>query len=306
MTLNSRIAGTVVVAAGLTAACSDRATHETGLAMTQTATSSPAFDYDRNAPLEYRTTTVEMRNGVSVHAASYADLAGGRITAYWVVPDGVGPFPAVLFIHPAPGTKDTFLDEAVTLAHLGGASLLIDAPWSQEAWSQQLTKPQSAYDALTPVVTALRRAVDVLLAQQNVDATRIGYVGHSFGALFGGVLSGVEKRINSYALLAGTTSFADAAVGNMPAIKGQPMEEEYQRVLAPIDPIGYVGKASPAAFLFQFGERDGFPREHMASLADAASAPKTVVWYDVDHYGVNEAGRKDRLAWLQEQLALAQ
>ena len=40
-----------------------------------------------------------------------------------------------------------------------------------------------------------RRAIDLMLARKDVDATRVAYVGHSFSAGVGAKLAGVEKRI---------------------------------------------------------------------------------------------------------------
>jgi len=58
-------------------------------------------------------------------------------------------------------------------------------------------------------VIDLRRAVDVVLSRPGVDPKRIGFVGHSFGATWGGVLAGVEKRIKAYVLMAGLPDIAD-------------------------------------------------------------------------------------------------
>ena len=46
----------------------------------------------------------------------------------------------------------------------------------------------------------LRRALDVLLAQPGVDPKRIAYVGHDFGAMYGAVLAGVDRRVSVWAL----------------------------------------------------------------------------------------------------------
>ena len=51
------------------------------------------------------------------------------------------------------------------------------------------------------MVIAERRAVDLLLRQVGVDVKRIGYVGHSYGGIAGGVLAGVEPRIAAFVLL---------------------------------------------------------------------------------------------------------
>ena len=133
---------------------------------------------------------------------------------------------------------------------------------------------------------------------------RIGYVGHSLGALFGGVLSGVEKRIQAFALMAGTGSFTDVAVLSMPFLQGQVLEE-YAQAMTRIDPVYYVSHAAPSALLFQFGLQDeAFPREKVVGFAEAGSEPKLVQWYDAGHY-LNQEARGDRIEWLRTRLGLS-
>src|SRR5512133_2625422 len=57
------------------------------------------FDYDASAPLDLREVGVEHRAGVSVYDITYASPKGGRVPAYVVVPDGTGPFAAVIWGH---------------------------------------------------------------------------------------------------------------------------------------------------------------------------------------------------------------
>jgi hypothetical protein len=68
------------------------------------------------------------------------------------------------------------------------------------------------------------------------------------------------------------------------------------------DPIHYVGRAAPAALFFQFGRLDEFPQEQFERVAQAASEPKLVKWYDTDHYFQLAEAQKDRLDWLQTRL----
>jgi hypothetical protein len=74
------------------------------------------FSYDQKARLFREEAGVEYLNGISLHDISYAGLKGGRIRAYLVMPPGNGPFAGVIFVHPGPGSRSTFLDEAITLA----------------------------------------------------------------------------------------------------------------------------------------------------------------------------------------------
>ena len=74
------------------------------------------FSYSHKSPLNIEEAGIEYQNDISVHDISYAGLKGGRIGAYLVVPPGKGPFAAVIFVHPGPGSRSSFLDEALILA----------------------------------------------------------------------------------------------------------------------------------------------------------------------------------------------
>ena len=150
----------------------------------------------------------------------------------------------------------------------------------------------------------LRRAVDVIETMPKVDTERLGYVGHSYGALFGGVLAGVDKRLQAFVLMAGVGSFSDVAAANIPTLTGQALDE-YHHIVDPIDPIHYIPHAAPAPLFFQVGKQDDFfSRDKFVSYAEAASKPKLVRWYEADHYTLNEVGRKERIDWLTQQFGL--
>lgn len=266
------------------------------------------FNYNRKSPLNVEEVGVEHRNGVSVHDISYASLAHGRVSAYMVRPSGDGPFAGIVFVHPGPGNRSSFLDEAITLAKMGAVSLLIDAPWAYPEFGERAAKMTAEDMRHMFVQTAMNihRGVDLIQSLPDVDTKRIGYVGHSLGALLGGVLSGVEKRIKAYVLMAGTGSFTDVAVLNVPDLKGKRLEE-YSCTMGPIDPIYYVRHAAPSYLFFQFGLQDTFyPKKKFLEYYGAGSDPKSIQWYEADHYRLNEEGRSDRVEWLKRQLCLKQ
>ena len=172
------------------------------------------FSYDQKAPLNREEVGIEYRNGISVHDISYAGLKGGRIRAYLVVPPGNGPFAGAIFVHPGPGSRSSFLDEAITLAKAKVTCLLIDAPWANgpEFGKRASGRPEDVRDWFIEIAIDLRRAIDLISSRPYVDINRIAFVGHSLGALFGGILSGVDKRIIASVLMAGVGSFTDVAL----------------------------------------------------------------------------------------------
>lgn len=261
------------------------------------------FDYDSAAPLDAEDEIAEERNGVQVHDVSFADARGGRISAYWLTPPGRDRFPAVLYVHPAPGDRSTFFDEGIRLGGLGIASLLVEAPWADaEAFARSFGTPEQIRDLFVAIIRNLRRGLDFAIAQPGTDTTNLGYVGHSFGALVGGVLAGIEPRLGALVLIAGAPSFTDVAVANVPSLSGEALEH-FRRVMAPIDPAGFVAGGRPSPLFIQFGERDEFfSREQSQQLADAASEPKLVRWYDTDHYFRSEEAKRDRVEWLSATL----
>jgi len=264
------------------------------------------FSYNQNAQLNKEEAGRDYQSGTSVHDISYAGLKGERVRAYLVAPAGEGTFPGIIFVHPAPGNRSSFLDEAITLARANAFCLLIDAPWAKgaEFGKRAGGRPEDVRDWFIEIAIDLRRAVDLISSLPFVDINRIAYVGHSMGALFGGILAGVDRRIKSGVLMAGVGSFSDVAQLNMPSLAGEELKR-YKTIMEPIDPIGYIKDAAPAALFFQFGLQDAFfPRQKFLDYYGAASEPKSIQWYDADHYSINEVGRPDRIKWLKERIQL--
>ena len=260
------------------------------------------FSYNQKAPLNQEEAGIEYRNGVSVHDISYAGLKEGRIRAYLVVPPGNGPFAGIIFVHPGLGSRSSFLDEAITLAKANAICLLIDAPWANgpEFGKRASGRPEDVRDWFIEIAIDLRRAIDLISSLPNVDLNRIAFVGHSLGALFGGILSGVDKRIKASVLMAGVGSFTDVAQLNMPNLAGGELEK-YKTIMEPIDPVRHIKNAAPMALFFQYGIQDVFfSKQKFSDYYDAGSVPKSIRWYNADHYSLNEEGRSDRIEWLKE------
>ena len=278
------------------------------------------FVYDQKAPLEVRTIGRSSRQDVSIIDLTYASSLGGRVPAYLVVPAGKGPFAAVLFGHwmmegsPLRNRRE-FLEEAVVMARAGAVSLLIDAPLVRPGFVVEKDLPRAwahSAEASRQQVIDFRRGVDMLTSRADVDPARLAYVGHSFDAHVGGILTGVEKRIGSFVLMAAT--FADEEYvfdpenADMRALR-QRIGDETLRVLFRKyvwdDPVYFIGRSAPAAVFLQFGRNDepipeGLARRHY----DLFAQPKRIAFYDAGH-ALNREARRDRVAWLAERLSLA-
>jgi len=279
------------------------------------------FEYDASADLDPQYAPSEEFPGYTVRDLSYASPLGGRVPAFLVVPRGEGPFPALLYMHHGFGNRRTFRPEAEVLAGAGVVSLLLDSPFVRPEFrrSDRTGQPVEAVAAAEAalyrqLVVDCRRGVDLLASLPEVDAERIGYVGHSLGATWGGPLAGVERRLRALVLMAGYPSIADAYRSNphpvIAALRsrlGPEDLETYLAVLAPLAGEPQVARAAPAALFFQFALRDEFiTRQEAERYYAAASQPKDVAWYDTDHLFTGTAApRLDRVTWLAARLGFA-
>ncbi len=229
-------------------------------------------------------------------------MVAGR-KAYLVRP--TGPVKAaVLFVHwYEPGSADSnrtqFLAQALELARGGVVSLLPETMWSDPEWFRK-RDPSKDYEASLETVVELRKAIDYLLEQPGVDASRFAYVGHDFGMMYGLLLSRDEKRPRGWALQAGTAGFDEWFLLGR---KGIP-EAEKQKVrerLAPLAPVRFIGDLG-VPVLLQFGRIDPYvPQVQAELLVERAKAPKQVIFYEAGH-GLNEEAVQDRMKWLRELL----
>lgn len=275
----------------------------------------PALDqllaYEASRPLDVQVIGAARKGDVRIEDVTFGSVAGNPpIQAYVVRPEtGSGPFAGVLFVHwfapPNPSSNRTqFLREAEALARRGTVSLLVSTFWSDPFRYQKRTWESDFQNSINQAKD-LRRALDVLLAQPGVDAKRIGYVGHDYGAMFGALVAAVDARPKAYVHIAGTARFADWYLfGSSTGVPQGAALEGFRAQLGPIEPVNVIGKAKAPLF-FQWGETDKYtPRKDFIAVYMAAPEPKRIATYPSDHDMSAEIIRHDRMVWLAEQLGL--
>ena len=274
------------------------------------------FDYDAKAPLDIHDKIIEEFDGGSLHDITYVSPKGGPVAAYLVVPKGKGPFAAVLFGHWGNGTRTEFIPEAKLYARAGAVSLLPDYPWDRpQPWHKtpnHYDKPELDREIEIQAVLELRRGIDLLLARPDVDPKRLAYVGHSYGAQWGSILSAVDKRMKTSVLMAGVGEIGDIFLrGNDPGIielrKSRPpgQFERYAQIAGEIDALHFVGHAAPIPLLFQFANFEQlFDKTSMEHYATTATDPKKVLYYDAGHDLNDPQALQDRYDWLAKYIDL--
>jgi dienelactone hydrolase len=272
------------------------------------------LDYDHQAPLDIKETSVEKWGKISVHDLSYASPKGGRVPAYLVVPDGKGPFAAILWGHwywanSSMRNRSEFLDEAIVLAHSGVVSLLPDGPIARLGHVENnASLNEDEVADLIQAIVDMRRGADLLLAREDVDPARLAYVGHSYNASVGGFLSGMDKRVKCFVLMAGGLSDAlDLQTDELKQYRQKVGPEKFDAFVAKsswLDPGLFISHATPAVVYLQYGGQEKFlTPERARKYAALVSDPKQLKIYDAPH-GLNAEARRDRVNFLCEQLRL--
>lgn len=268
------------------------------------ASPAPDFGYDGSLAPAVETGTVTRSGFIETRDVMFVS-AGQRIGASLVRPIDGARHAGILFVHwlgdPKTTNRSEFMPDALELAKHGTTSLLVDAMWAQPNWFDTRTT-SGDYAASIAQVVALRRALDVLALQADVDPVRIAYVGHDFGAMYGALVAGVDTRPRIFVFMTPTVTFWEwYLLGVRPSDKYAYIEQ--MRVL---DTVAYLPRATMRATLLQFGKRDSYVPQAAAQEFSAAvpACDKTVKTYDADHDLAIAAARTDRLTWLEEHLSL--
>ena len=262
--------------------------------------------YRKLDPNDLRLIGKGAHDGIETQLVVMQTPFGARRVAELYSPQTESPCAAILYLHwYEPGSPDSdrsqFQGEAKELAQCGAVSLLIETMWSDRDFFIKRTQREDLQNSIEEVVN-IRRAIDLLLSQTNIDEDRVALVGHDFGGMYGVLAGSLDQRPSHYVVMAATPRFPDWY------LYGPKMEEqardEFIRQFSSFDPVSHIANLSPAPVLFQFGTDDPHvPTERAEEFFNAASQPKEIKWYEAGH-GLNETATSDRKDWLKEKIHL--
>jgi dienelactone hydrolase len=264
------------------------------------------FAYDANAPLNLDKTVEAMNNGIQVSRINFDSPVGGRVTGMMFDPiTRTGPRPGIILIAGMANSR-AMTGQAIPLAAGGAVVLTIDAPFHRRGPPFLRFSPQDRAEQVQ-LIKDLQRAVDVLGARPNVDASRIAYVGVSYGGSIGALLVGVERRLKAAVLVVPDgglvtreTGPGDVALSRLSCAQ----RAAWVRDMSAVEPIRFVPHAGPTALLLQNGRNDtAVPARDAEALHKAAPQSRTVRWYPTGH-SLNQQATIDRHDWLNGQIGL--
>ena len=249
---------------------------------------------------------------MTVYQVTYQS-SGYEVPAYLAIPDGQGPFPAVLYAHGYGVGPKWFVPDAVALAREGYAGLLIQYPLSREPMVGFYScDARSDIEGYVQYLVDLRRGLDLLETLPEIDDERIGVLGHSLGAEVVGILTGLEgRRVDAFVIMDGVGSLSEDTGNNECASLQDDELLRFREQIAVLNAVNYVGHDRGAALLFQVSSTMMEGTGYTALMHfEIAPEPKTLMEYpEYDHvFGCFDftlcdpslPPYVDHRAWLQE------
>lgn len=231
----------------------------------------------RTAPLNAKVTAVHAADGFKFETVMFESLPGYRVTANLFVPEGKGPFPA-LIISPghSPAGKEGDYRFAANFARAGFVVLAYDIVGEGERWqhydpelnASKLERPTAehslaAYQSLLvgqPVVRFFindaMRGIDYLASRPEVDAQRIGAYGCSGGGAVTAYVAALDSRVKA----AASACFVTTMHHLLTTIGPQEGEQSTPGFTAAgLDLVDWVELAAPRPYAIVSTTEDMFP-----------------------------------------------
>lgn len=257
------------------------------------------YEYDASQPFDYRVTGESKESGATMYEITYRS-GSHKVPARLVIPDGSGPFPVIVYAPSNDIGISWFGGDSMEMARAGYAGLLVSSPEGRPPYTcfyWTCWQPEKALKAMTTYVIDISRGIDLIESLPEIDAERIGFVGHGIGGDVGAILSGIDDRIDAFAIDGPDAFYGDIAVDMAHAGEGPPLDEipAYQDGVASLNAVNYVGHNRSSAFLMQVGTayRDD-TADRLQILFDALPEPKTWKWQDGDiFFGCSRYGDCD-------------
>lgn len=238
---------------------------------------------------------------------------GKDIEAYLVSPlvSKLEKRPAILYVHwydprVSNSNRDEFLNEAKDMAQQGVVSLLVSTFWSVPGGTYKERRWQNDYENTVDQTQDLLHAINLLRSlTHEVDAKRIAYVGHDYGATFGAIVAGIDTKVKGFALAAGTPHItAWYMYGSASGVPSGTDAEHFLNSFKAINADTMIAKTK-SKILLQYALHDDYiSQEHAQDMKTAAPKNSVFKTYDTGHAMDLPQVATDRREWLTNLLNL--
>jgi dienelactone hydrolase len=257
------------------------------------------FAYDASAPLGLVEKSSTTDGTLTIHDVEFTSPKGGLARAYLITPQTSAAIPAMVFVAGSNERREDIRIQAIGVARRGVIALVLEQSQIAAARPQIWTfTEQDRSEAIQTVVDA-RRAIDVLVARSDVDRTRVGYYGFSYGAWLGAITAAIDKRVTLLVLRSGGPQI----LAEIARASSRTLTPEYTAVMARVDQMAYAPAISTPV-LVQNGSRDTtFTAEQVRAWQERVGGTKTVKTYDAGHT-LDAQSLADALSWIAERWRL--
>lgn len=228
-----------------------------------------------DGPVVKRTFGTARETGFTIERIAFQSCPDYWVTANVYVPEGRGPFPAMVITVGHGGGKEFLFSWGATLARAGVLVLAYD-PMGQgerlqhfdrelgDSKLERLGEHEHANQSALLIGQSIARywfadgmrAVDYLVERRDVDPARIGTFGCSGGGTAAAYLAAMDPRIAVAVVSSFITSFRELLPGNGP----QDAEQTLPRFIAAgLDFADWVELAAPRPYAIVAYEHDFFP-----------------------------------------------
>lgn len=257
------------------------------------------FAYDASASMGLIEAGRTTDGTVTIHDIEFTSPKGGRARAYLMTTTTTAPVPAIVFIAGSNERREDIRVEALGVARRGVIALVLEQSQIAAARPQIWTFTAQDRDEAIQTVVDARRAIDLLVARTDVDRTRIGYYGFSYGAWLGAITAAVDTRVGLLVLRSGGPQI----LTEIARASGRTITPAYAEQMARVDQMSYAPGIA-AAVLVQNGSRDNtYTAEQMRQWQERIGGTKTVKNYDAGHT-LDAASLADALSWIAERWRL--
>jgi len=267
------------------------------------------YDYKSLEPLNAVEGEVVDGDAWLTQTVSFDGADGQSVPGLLLLPKGVERPPCVLFMHGAGGSKENAAFVAAVMIPQGFAVFATDARLHGERAEEgrSLLSFEGLAGEDRPMINWVidnRRALDYLEDRGDIDVDHVGLLGVSMGGIFGGVLAGVDDRINATALLvAGGRWQLVAEQSEHPAAAAlrdlESASDAMEQITRIVDPVNFVGHIAPRPILMINGADDRIiPKACAEALHEAASEPKEIHWYEGGHVEIPPTMIATVVKWL--------
>lgn len=241
------------------------------------------FRVDHTAPLVPTDAPMDGGEKFTKRLVTFNGIAGDRVPGHLYLPkNSSGRRPAVLVQHGIGDKKRAAYIVATCerLAALGVIALAIDAPnrgdrHDKNAPGTSFLNPASVQKWFAQHCGDYSRAFDYLATRADVNASRFGYVGFSWGAITGVTYGGNDERIRVM------TSIGGGSLAGYLTMPAKPGEQRAQS----LDPADHIARFAPRPLLLINSTKDQLVLPVVARLLHAAAGPGSEIkWYETDHF----------------------